>query len=185
MRWNFTSAEEGFVFSEVLGSTTGYHSTGRLYMNGGGSWGRAHWRIEFPRGVYSVSGTSTVSLSPNYPGNCFVEPSIWDWYGNRTYSTFYQGEDPATHTATESEEIRYIGVECNIYNNGFYAEWIEIDGFTGLADSIPGYPSSNDIYTSATQLGSVATEGIFTNGVQFDDQSTSDIFVNNTRLDNG
>ena len=130
-------------------------------------------------GSHSVNGVSTVSLSPNYPGNCYVQPSIWDWGGNRTYGNYYQGEDPAIHTATQSEEIKHIGVQCNIYNNGFYAEWIEIAGFTGVPEDFLG-----DIYTSCLQLGSAGTAGIFTCGTQIE-TNTNGIYVSNTRLNSG
>ena len=182
MRWDFTLGTEGFEFEEETGSTSGYWSNGRLYMDGDNSWGYATWRIEFPRGVYAVKDVSTVRMSFGRGANMFVNLGTWSVGDNFRYD--WATSSPYTFTAEASEEIQYIGVQCNIYGNGFYAEWIEIAGFTGLT-SIPGYPSVNGLFTSATQFGTAATQGIFTNGVQFDDQSTNDIFVSNTRLDNG
>lgn len=181
MRWDFPEGEEGFEQGEPAGNSTLWWENGRLYIDGHNAWGDAYWRIEFPHGVYSVDGVSTVSLSPHYPGNCFVQPSIWDWNGDRTYSSYHEGQDPAVHTASQSEEIRHIGVQCNIYNNGFYAEWIEIAGFTGLP-VIPGYPKVSDIFTSCIQFGSAGSEGIFTCGTQLVAQSTGGIYISNTRL---
>ena len=153
-RYDFTSGVEGFVFKETWADTLGYWSGGRLYMDGQGSWGDAYWRIEFPRGIYSVAGVSTITVGFYTGANVFFYLGYWNW-GETARGIGWTITSPATYTATRNEEVKCIGYWCGIHGVA-YMEYLELDGFTGIGD----------IYTSGVQLGSVSTNGIFTNGTQ-------------------
>jgi len=160
---NFSSNTEGFVFKDRLSGTTstnGYWTAGQLNMDGLGSWGEAYWRLELDgAGVQAVNGVSKVKVHFHSPGNCFTQANIWWNDTDRTYSVTSSGSpNPIITTADRNQSVYALGVQCNIYNDGWYTYKIELVDFENLRKPV--------LYTYGVQLGSRGSSDIFTNGVR-------------------